>query len=114
MKESLLLKISLICIMVGMPVLLFISQSIELSESNIAKITDANIGKISKVNGIVTRIMAKEGFSIIDVERKQIVKVVVFENMSKDIEKGDWINAKGRLEEYKDKIELIADEIKIG
>ena len=111
MEEAKLLKISLICIMIGMPVLLLISQSIELSESNIAKITDANIGKQSKVEGIVKRITAKESFSIIDVERTDTITVVAFDNIT--LRKGDKIIAKGKLEEYQDDIELVADEIRL-
>src|SRR3989344_3517411 len=59
-KEKTLLKIAFTCAVVGVIALFFISQTIEIGEKEINKITEANVGDVVLLKGNVDRISHSE------------------------------------------------------
>ncbi len=101
MNEKVLLIISLICIIVGIPLLYFSSKFIDNEDPRI----------LTEVKGTIKSMHSGEKVIILNVEPSTTIPVVLFEQ--KDFENGQKIIAKGRLGEYKNKVEFIAEDIQI-
>ena len=81
MKETTLLKIALICSLVGLLVLYFISTKIEIKDYK-PNILNKNIGDDVKLNGIVTKVSDKGNVIFIEVNQQNPISIVVFGNDS--------------------------------
>jgi len=55
MEEKSLLRLALICSLVGIIALFFISENIEIKEKNIDEINKDNIGEDVRIKGIVSK-----------------------------------------------------------
>ena len=111
MKEKTLFKIALICLVIGLPALYFLSQSIEVKEQKVSKITLADLDKEVKLIGDVISVSNKEKFSIIEISQMNKIKVVMFnENIS--LEHGDKIEVFGKVQEFNEKPEIIGDVVR--
>ena len=110
MKENLLLKIALICSIAGIVLLFFISNSIKLEEREISTLKpDEDV----LVKGRIEKIFEKEDFMIITLSREETVDVVLFNADLVDLQQGYIVEVKGETKEYKDRIEIIGDEVRV-
>ena len=115
MKESTLLKLSIVFSLLGTIVLFYISSSISIEETTVNKITSGSSGEYVLVKGAIASISDKESIMIIDIEKNEKIPVVLFKNDLNnmiELKKGDFVEVRGKTEEYKGRIEIIADEIR--
>ncbi|TKJ17620.1 hypothetical protein CEE44_03755 [Candidatus Woesearchaeota archaeon B3_Woes] len=110
MKEKTLLKIALIVSLIGILILLFISSKLEVNEKTISNIDETDIGSSLKIDGVITNIRKTNTITLIDIAQLEEMKVVVF-NKEIELNKGDYVEITGKIEEYKGSTELIADKI---
>ncbi len=103
MNEKTLLIISFICIAIGLPVLYLLSALDYNKEPRI----------LSEITGEVKSIYQSDKVTIVNVKPEGTVPIVSFDKENR-VEKGQNITAKGRLSEYKNKLEFIAEDIRIG
>lgn len=96
MKEKTLLIIAVICVLAGIPIVYFASQNIFEDEFSSLKL-----------EGIVDEVRIKDEVTIVKVEAR--IPVVMFEKV--ELEKGSSVAFKGRLSEYKNNLEFIAEEV---
>jgi DNA/RNA endonuclease YhcR with UshA esterase domain len=108
-KDSTLLKTSLICSILGIIILYFLSANIEIEEMNISKINTIKLGADVKLTGEIKQIKQLEKLTIIDVKKDCVVPVLLFDNITLNV--GDKIKVTGKLDEYKGKKEIIAETI---
>mgnify|MGYP001604076801 FL=1 len=110
MKENTLLKIALICSLVGLIVLYFISTKIEVKDykPNFNK----NIGDDVKLKGTITKITDAGNVVFIDVSQQNPITVVLFTEDDLKLISGDDIEVIGEVQEYKGKNEVIAQKIR--
>ncbi len=113
MKEKTLLKTALVCSIVGVTVLFFISEFIEVGEREIRDITINDLDKHVKVIGTVSGVINTEKVIIMDIIQPQELKVVVFKDKDISLKKGDYIEVLGKVEEYEGELEIIGDRIRI-
>jgi len=115
MKEKTLLKIALITSIIGLSLLYFISENIEIKEKNIEKITIDNIDEFVKIEGIVNNLIDTEKVTIIKITQPQEITVVLFKNENKTIpiQQGDRVEIIGKVDEYEGKLEVIADRLRV-
>ena len=115
MKEKTLLKIALSCSVLGLVMLFFVSDSITISNIDISKIEDEEIGRIVKITGMVTRVTNLEKVMFIEVGQQKIEKVdvVLFKDHDFDLAVGEQIEIIGEIEEYKGEKEVIANRVKV-
>lgn len=118
MKAKLLLYISLVCSIVGLISLYFISQTIELPRTSINRITADDVGKNVKICGEVTSVsVSKANHVFLKLkDSSSETDVVIFNNTSEklnayEIKKEDIICVVGSVDEYEDKMEIIANGI---
>lgn len=115
MDESILLRIALVCGVAGVIGLYFVSENTGITEISISKINNENIGSTVVVIGTVQKVADFEKTMIIDVsdENGKLVSVLLFKDGKIKINEGNKIKITGTVEEYKGKMELIGEEVKV-
>jgi len=111
MHDKQFVKIALICSIIGVVLLYFISLNYEINELEINKINDNDIEKTSKITGEVVKVLNKDSLTIITIKKPETIKVVLFENIS--LNRTDTVEIIGKVEKYKGEYEIIADKIKV-
>ena len=114
MKDSTLLKISLCCSLLGILIILFIVENLEIPESNIGNITQEDWEKTVAVSGEIKYITETPGLLIITLgDNTGNITVIAFKEENVSLEKGQIITIEGQVIEYKDQLEIQAELIKV-
>ncbi|NQV08355.1 hypothetical protein HQ529_00720 [Candidatus Woesearchaeota archaeon] len=114
MREKTLMKLGLLFSVIGMIFLYFFSEIIDVNQVLINNIKNEDVGDDIRIVGIVDDIKDFEKTMIIDIkEGQEIVSVVIFKDGKLEIKKGSKIDVWGEIKEYKGKLELIGEEIKV-
>jgi len=114
MKEKTLLKIALLTSIIGILVLLFILEKIDLSSSNIGNITKQDLDKKVKIKGEVIKVGETPGLYLLNIrDFSGEITVVVFKDEPLGINQGDILEIEGQVAIHKDKVEIIAKRITI-
>lgn len=112
MKDSTLLKISLILSITGIFVLLFLLEFQEIKSTEIQNITKSKLETQVKIQGIITSIKETPGLYILNVkDNSSIIPIIIFKETSLTLEKNMQVEITGKVQEYQNKLEIIADEI---
>ena len=113
MKENTLLKIALICSLIGLIALYFISTKIEIKDYK-PNILNKNIGEDVKLLGTVTKISDKGNVVFIEVNQQNPITVVLFsDNNNLKLKNDDFVEVIGEVQEYNGKNEIIAQKIRV-
>ncbi|MBC8444338.1 OB-fold nucleic acid binding domain-containing protein [Candidatus Woesearchaeota archaeon] len=110
MQENTLLKIALICSIIGLISIFLLSKNLTFDQTNL--ITKDELDQTIKVKGVINRITNYEKNTIIEITRTEKLDIVLFEN-NINLKPGEKITATGQLKQYKGNFELLADEIKV-
>ena len=115
MEEKTLFNISLICALIGILIILFISERKEISDSNISSISKNHLDKEVKVKGYVTTSTNLPGIFILDLQDNtgNITVVIFKEDENIDIKNGQVLEVTGIVKEYKNNLEVEASSVKI-
>jgi len=112
MKEETLFKISLICSLLGVLIILYISENTEIPSSNISNITDKDIETKVTIIGLVNSVKETPGLIILNVgDKTGNITVIAFKEENITIEKGRIIEIEGKVVEYNKQLEIQADSI---
>ncbi|HLD18440.1 MAG TPA: OB-fold nucleic acid binding domain-containing protein [Candidatus Nanoarchaeia archaeon] len=112
MKENTLLKIALICSLIGLILLYFISIKIEVKDYK-PNLVNENIGDDVKFEGIVTKISGKGSVVFVEVSQQNHIAVVLFTDDDINLKNGDNVEVIGEVQEYNGKNEIIAQKIRV-
>jgi uncharacterized protein YdeI (BOF family) len=112
MKESTLLKIALICSIVGLTALFFISLKMDYKDYT-PSVLLKNAGESVKLSGVVSKFSQAENAAFIEINFEIPVTVVVFADENLTINAGDKIEVFGKVEDYMGKEEIIAQKIRV-
>ena len=112
---DILTKLCIISTVLGISLLIIVSDKIDVLGSEISSITKEDINKAVKIKGIVKKIVIKGNtLSILEIEdKKSSITVVLFRPDEFIIERGSFIEVSGKVSLYKDDLQIIADTIKI-
>ncbi len=115
MKEKTLFKIAIVCSLVGISVLLFVSDKIIIERINIGDIDDSSAGEDVRVIGTVERVSDTEKVVFLEVGQQKIetASIVLFKEKEINLKKGDVIELIGEVEEYNGKNSIIANAVKV-
>lgn len=106
MKDSLLLKISLICSLAGIAGLFLVMHFSELETfSTVYSESDTQV----VLEGVVKHHENKGELTVLSIEHVSLTNAVVFEEL--EIEEGLKLRIEGVVDEYKGKKELIIEKI---
>ena len=113
MKENTLLKIALVCSLIGLIALYFISTKIEVKDYK-PNLVNENIGDDVRLIGSVTKISDKGSVVFVEVSQQSPVTVVLFTNDDNlKLSNGDNVEVIGEVQEYNGKNEIIAQKIRV-
>ena len=112
MKETTLLKIALICALIGLVALYFISEKIEIAEYKPMQL-NKGIGSDVVLKGSIAKITQKGKAVFIDVDEHDSVQVVFFTDSNVSLSKGNNVEIIGKIQEYNGKNEIVAQKIRV-
>ncbi len=117
MEEKFIRNISIVCSVVGLVLLFFISRNVDLSQTGIGKITTDDVGKNVKVCGeIASKSVSKTQHVFLKLtDDTGSIDIVVFNSSAGNfdaynIEKDDKVCITGQVNEYQDMLEIIPKE----
>ncbi len=117
MKEKFLLYTSLACSIAGLILLYYISQVVELPQTNVREITVDDIGKNVRVCGEITsKSVSKTQHVFLKMKDDTgSIDAIAFNNSAEkfgayDVEKNDKACITGQIDEYQNKLEIILKE----
>ena len=113
MKETALLKIAMICSLVGLVALFFISQQIELKDYEPDFLNNKNVGDNVKLSGKIIKVTAGNNVVFIELSQQAPISVVVFTDKDINLNENDFVEISGKVQNYNGKEEIIADKIKV-
>lgn len=114
MDENTLLKFSLLFSILGILTILFISETVSIDLSKISDITQENIDEKVRLQGTITAVGESPGLLILTLEDETgKITVMIFKDNDTIIEKNLHVEIIGIVSEYKNNVEIIADEIKV-
>ena len=113
MKEKTLLKIALICGIIGLIILFIISDNLEIKEKDIDKINKANVEEDVKLIGKISKITQLDKVAFIELEQPATMTIIVFKDKNLSLYKGDNIEIIGEIDEYNGELEVIAQRIRV-
>ena len=111
MKEKTLLKVAIICALIGVFILYIVSENITIDETSISNIEKEQIGNDVKVKGVVKDAFNGEKVSIITITQPDDMKVVVYGNVN--LKEGDYIEVIGEIDEYNGELEVIGNRVRV-
>ena len=111
-----IIKISITVAIIGIIALFFL---VRYQEQNTVKISELKQGQIERITGMINSLYtSKDGHTFLKVtDSSGEISVVAFKSSNIDVynlDVGDQISVLGRVEEYKNELEIIAKEIKKG
>lgn len=113
MDEKNLLKVALICSIIGIFIIFVFANRLEPSLINISEISSSLVDQSVKVQGKIVSIKNSPSVLIFDVKDDTgSVKVVVFDKKNLDLNKNQLVEVLGVVKEYKGSLEVEAKNIK--
>ena len=113
MKETTLLKISILVSVLGVFFLMVISELSHIELSKISDITKKDLETKVKIQGKLLSIQETPGLYILTVtDFTSTITIIVFKEDPLELKKNSNIEIEGKVTEYQGKLEIIADTIK--
>jgi len=113
MKEKTLLKIALVCSLVGIMVLFFVSDSIEIKEKDISKINLENVGEDIKLTGYVSKVVDLENVMYVEITKPETISVVLFKKTNISVYEGSFVEIIGEIDEYNGRMQVIGNRVRV-
>lgn len=116
---DILTKLSIICTVIGIALLIVVSDKVGAPTSKVSSLTTKDINKAVTIKGTVKSITTKgSALTMLDIQEKESsIKVVLFGQSfgqsKNNIKKGDFIEIVGRISIYKDELQIIADTVRL-
>jgi hypothetical protein len=109
MQEKTLLKISLICAILGILALFLLSQN---SKPSVSPIMEEDKNYV--VKGTIGRITQLDEVTFIDLNKEDRLNVVLFKDYPVDLNKGDFVEITGKASKGRDGMQFIGKELRVA
>ena len=111
----LLEKVALITSLLGVAALLFLSQQLEPKLVKISDINENLLGNNVRVQGKISEVKENEGMLIFSLkEDNSSITIIAYKNKQEvSIEKERLVEVTGRVKEFRNKVEIEAESIRI-
>jgi len=112
MQDSKLFKTSLIISVIGTFLILLLSEYSEVELTDINDLGKKQIETMVKIKGTVISARETPGLYILNIrDSASTIPIIIFKEETLNIERGTQIEITGKLTEYKNELEIIAEEI---
>ena len=112
MDENKLLKIALIFTLLGILLILFLSESMSIPLTKISDISKDNLDEKVKIRGTLTRVTETGNITILNIKDTTGEITILLFDENPNLEKNQEAEILGTITEYEDQLEIIADQIK--
>jgi len=113
MKESTLFKLALICSLVGVLILFFVSDNVDVREKAISKIEMENVGEDIKLKGYISKITDLEKVMFVEITQPEKIDVVLFKKGNISLYEGSYVEILGEIDEYGGKMQVIGNRVRV-
>jgi len=115
MKDKTLLKIALATSIIGLFLLFLISDSIEVDQTALDRITLNNVDETVKIQGTITSVRDLETVTITTIQQPEERTAILFKGDSQPtaLQEGMHVEILGKVDEYNGNPEIIAHRIRI-
>ena len=113
MEPALFLKVCVILSLLGLFALFAMLEFYEIAGIEIEELVNAPDGERVRIRGTVVESQHRDTFSIIEVEARSGVEVMVFDSGELPLKAGQLVRIDGRVQEFRGKKELVADEVAV-
>lgn len=115
MKEKTLLKIALICSLVGIIILFIVSDNLVIQEIDISKLNEVELETTVKIIGRIEKVSDTDKlmFLTIGQEKVETVSVLLFKDSDISLKQGDYVEITGTIEDYEGEREVIANKVRL-
>lgn len=113
MEEKSLLKVALFCSLIGILILIIISEKITIPLYTIGSINKSLTDKEVKINGEIASIKETPGLLILTVQDSTGKITVIIYDKELAVNKGDYVEIQGTVIEYKNVLEIDAKTIRL-
>ncbi|MDP4012699.1 MAG: hypothetical protein Q8R00_03795 [Candidatus Nanoarchaeia archaeon] len=110
MEEKTIFKLSLISSIIGIILIIGITNSLEPQTIKILDINRDLLDQQVKVSGKIDSIIKKDSLTILNVKDVKTIPIVLFENA--DFKKGSKVEVTGRVSEFQKELQITASYIK--
>lgn len=112
MEEKTLLKVALICSVIGIFIILIFADRLELSPMGISGISESLVDQSVKIQGKISAVRNTPSVLTLDIKDDSgSIKVVVFNDQDSELSEGDLVEVTGKVKEYKGSIEIEANKV---
>lgn len=113
MEEKTIFKASLVCSIIGILLIIFISDNLEAKTFNISDINVAMLDQEIKVIGNISAIRQTKGLTILTLkDNSGSIPVIVFKRNNEIFLKGSKVEITGDVSEFKNELQITAKQIK--
>ena len=111
MQEKNLLRIALLITLLGLLLLFFYTQSVDLE--TVETLETAEVEKEVEMEGVISQLSVQDKVIFLKLEGKQTITsdIILFSSKPVYLQEGQHVSISGQVEEYLGKKESIADEI---
>lgn len=112
MDEKTLLKIALICSIVGVFIIFIFADRLEPSLISISSISHSLVDKDVKIRGTISSFKMTPSVLMLDIKDETgVIKVVAFDKEDFKADEGQLVEVLGRVKEYKGVLEIESKKI---
>ena len=115
LSERMLAAVCMLCAVCGIAVLLYANTALAPPKTGIAEIGRSRVGDRVSVSGRIDWVLKQEGFSLFTLDDGKKIKVVRFSPSPEEnglLEKGAMTTVFGKVQLYKNELEIVAEEIR--
>jgi len=113
MDERLLLKIALSCSLAGLVALYFLTANLTPEQTKISNLTGIEESTMVRLRGVVESVDDNGNMMYLDIAQPETASIIVFKDRKLDIAKGDFVEVRGEVSNYKGKKEIVATGIDV-
>ena len=111
---DLLTKLSIISSIIGIILLIIISDKIIIPKSSLGSINNSDIGKSVTIEGTATDVKHKgDSITALELENKdKKISVIAFNSKEFYIKEGEYLEISGKISVYNNNLQIIAEKIR--
>lgn len=107
-------KLCIITTLLGIILLIIVSDKIEAPTSTISSITKQDLNQEVKLRGTIKASINKETIAFLDLEDSTgVISIVLFKPQNTKITKGSFAEVTGKVSLYEEKLQVYAETVKI-
>ncbi|GEM_PF-4665598 len=113
MENAVLIKICIISAILGISLLIIINEELETTQTQINSLSEKDINKRVKVEGIIKEVENKDKITFLEIEDKTgKIKTIIFKPNSVILKRGTVVEVEGKVSLNNNKFQIYAETIK--